>query len=345
MIQFVDPGGEYYFSLGPTSLVWSTTAGITLVSNAPAGRLTTYAITAGSIISNQFTRFLGASFVTLWAGMAIYIPAAWLTSSGTQLISLLDSGSNQVDVRSNAAGNLIITRNGTVLGTSANTITNGSGWHYIEFRGTINGSTGSAEVWVDNVQWLSVTGVNTQTSGNASANQVKFYGNSGSQPAAFFKDIYILDTASGANTTRLGDSQVVVIFPNSAGPSQSWTNNGGASQTASVQDGIGHTGTWPDGDTTYISDSVSGHISDFVPQTLTAGTIYGIVHVSYVRSDAGATNFQQYTKSSATVHTTANISVNASYNYYFDVEETDPNTSTAWTATTFNNATYGVKIP
>jgi hypothetical protein len=133
------------------------------------------------------------------------------------------------------------------------------------------------------VSWLSLTGQNTQATANAYMNRVR-YGAVTTAADSYWKDMYGLDTGTGTNTSPLGDITVNVFFPNAAGTNQQFGTLVGSSQTVAVQDGIGHTGTWPDGDTSYIAEATSGHISDFAHQTLSlTGTIYGVIHMSYAK--------------------------------------------------------------
>ena len=344
-VLFTDPGGEYYFSSGILTAIWSSNTGATLINSAPAGALTTYAI---QLAANGFiNRTLGANYVTLIVAGRYYVPASAIVA-GNYLIQVQDGTTAQADVSVDASGHLTVTRNGTVLGTSTLALSAGSGWHYIEFVITIGPASagspnGSAQVYVDNVQWLSLTNVNTKNTANQYANKVSF--SRAANATSYWKDVVIIETTGGTITTRQGDSQVSVVYPNASGVNQQFSNTGGASQTASVQDGRSHSGTWPDGDTSYISDSVSGHISDFAHDTLSAGSILAVVHVSYARSDVGTANFEQVALSAGTQHTSASIAVGGTYNYFFDVMETDPHTSSAWTVSNFNSATFGVAIP
>jgi hypothetical protein len=345
-LLLADPGGEHYFSLGITAPgVWSSSTGAFLTNSAPAGRSTTYAIQiSGS--GNNVTKTLTTGYTTLIMGAAIYISANWLNATATPILQLLDSNSIQCDLRINTIGQLIFTRNGTQVGSaSTNQVVNGSGWHYFEATFTIDGSVGAGQAWVDGISWLTISGQNTKATANSTANQVRFYQGTSGQPNSYWKDMYVLDTASGANTTRLGDINVAVIFPNGVGVNQQWTNNGGASQTASVQDGINHTGTWPDGDTSYISDSTTNHISDFAHQALSlTGTIYGVIHQSYMRKDdAGTRNAAQVCLSAGVTEVGTTIALGNTYNYYSDVLEKDPNTNAQWTLSGYNAATFGVK--
>jgi hypothetical protein len=193
------------------------------------------------------------------------------------------------------------------------------------------------------VSWLSLTSQNTKKTANSNVNQFVLTASTISGNA-YFKDIYMLDTGTGNRTSHLGDVACLPLWPNGAGVNQQYTANTGT-QTSAVQDGTSHSGTWPDDDTTYISDSTSGHISDFTHQTLSlTGTIYGVIHQSYVRKDdAGSRNFNQVCLSNGTTETGATISLGNTYTYYSDVLEQDPHTSADWTVSNFNAATFGVK--
>lgn len=343
MLLFADPGGEQYFSLGLTaSGIWDIVNGGSLSNAAPAGRATQFGISLNGS-GNGLTKFLNASYSSLVPGVAIYIPALWLNTNPTPIIQLLDTGSNQCDLRVNSSGQLIFTRNGSQLGSpSANQITNGSGWHYFEAAFVV-GSSVTLQAWVDGVSWLTVNTVNSQSTGNASANQVRFY--NGNQTAiSYWKDFYILDTSHGINVARLGDISVQVKYPSGAGVNSAWAANTGTA-LAAVQDGTTHTGTWPDGDTTYIADSTPGDVSDFAHQALAlTGNIFGVIHQSYMRKDdAGTRSVAQVCLSNGSLEQSPTIGLGNTYTYYTDILEIDPHTSSAWTVSGYNAATFGVK--
>ena len=343
-IQFVDPGGEYYYSLGMSAPgVWNApNVAASLVNNAPAGAATQYAIQVVGSASALFDR-ITANFATLWVGGRFYVGAGGFNGSRS-IFQFWDNLSVQCDIRVDATGKIFATRNGTVLGSSSTlALISGSGWHFIEMKATINSSAGAIEVWVDNVQYLNLSGLNTQVTVNAFANRIFFCNPLNS--IGYWKDMYILDTSSGVNVTRLGDVTVGVSYASAAGVSSDWTNNGGSSPTNSVQDGITHTGTWPDGDATYISSATANQVSDFAHQALSlTGTIFGAIHATYARKDdSGSRVIKQTCLSGVATELGADINLGNSYQYYYDVLENDPNTSAPWTVTNLNNATFGVK--
>lgn len=114
-----------------------------------------------------------------------------------------------------------------------------------------------------------------------------------------------------------------------------------------IDDGYATTnvGTRPPNGNQYISDNTSGHKTDYAHQALAlTGTIAAVVHMTNAfKDDAGLRQIQQICISGGTEHDSATITLPTSYQYFADVMETDPNTSSAWTLSGFNAATFGVK--
>ncbi|HWW84181.1 MAG TPA: hypothetical protein VNZ26_11290 [Vicinamibacterales bacterium] len=337
-----DPGGEPWFNRTLTQML---AEGIMVDGNqiatdnaAPAGRATTYGYHS-TTSSVYFAKGNFGNQGTMTVGWANYNSSnAWANT--TEIFTFADVGTHQIEIRTNGSGQLYITRNGTTVGSaSTNVLT--TGWHYFEITVVFaTGATGSVLVKVDGVTFLNLTSVQTSSTANAYTN--RFY----IQPivgnfAQWYKDIYWR-----SDSTMMGDTTVNVCYAASAGPSQQFSPSAGT-QVACVQDGITHTGTWPN-DSDYIFDSNSGDVSDFAPQNVTVpggGSIKAVIHGSRLSGDVAGATAQQYTKSGSTVHTTSTITLGTSPSYYFDVMETDPNTGSAFTQSGFNASTHGVKRP
>lgn len=121
-----------------------------------------------------------------------------------------------------------------------------------------------------------------------------------------------------------------------------------ASAAGCVDDGINHTTneTWPDDDTSYISDNTAGHISDYAHQALSlTGAILAVVHVTRARKDdAGSRAIRQVCLSTGSPEDNgSDLSLGNTYQYYLDVIQKDPHTSAAWAVAGYNAATFGVK--
>lgn len=347
-IPWADPGGEYYFSLAGAGAqsagLWSVIGANALKNNVPGGRATTFGILVDGG-SNLLTRNLGANYTSFIVSFALNFANNGFSNSAV-IVQFKDATTSQVELRVNSAGNLFFTRNGTLIG-STSTLALNAGWHYFEVKITINSTTGFTEVKVDtNNTYVTNTGVNTQQTANAFMQSITWQGGI-STGSVFIKDIVFIDTTTGVNTNYLGDVNVSVLYPNASGANTQWTPNPGANQNyQNVQDGINHSGTWPDGDTTYNASSTAGQLDDYAHQALSlSGTIYCVMHVSYLRKDdAGARTVDQYVKSGATILLSADISLGNSYLYYFQSVEQDPNTSTTWTVTGVNAMTHGCKL-
>lgn len=338
-VIFADPGGEFYFGVG-LGARWNSSSGSPSISNTgPVGRQAAsdgkvYAFKGGS----SMTKNLGSNYSHMIFGFAIFFDNPPIS---TTIFQSKDAANVQVDIRIDGTGHTFLTRNGTTIGSVSSVVVN-AGWNVFELDVTYaTGATGAAQCWLNSASVVNVTSVQTaNTDAFANGFTLLF-----PDVNCYFKDIWVLDATTGSNTTHLGDVSVGVKYPNAAGVNQQWTPNSGT-QVSRVQDGITHTGTWPDGDTTYISDGTAGDISDFAHETLTlTGTLYCVGHLSYVRKDdAGARAFRQVCLSGGTTETNGvDLSATNSFLYYEDYLDVDPNTSAQWTVANYNAATFGVK--
>lgn len=229
-LPFVDPGGEYYYSLGLANTpavagVWDDNGGNNLgvTNSAPAGRRAAsdgnvYAFSIGFHSGLAGGKFFASSYGRLVAGYALYIASTgW--ANNQYALRFQNSGAIQCDVRTDAVGHLFITRNGTQIGSTSSQVLL-PGWHYIELDVTFaTGATGTADAWVDGLRWVHATSVQT-ANGVATANQFFFAQLTGSN---FVKDIYIDDGSSGP----LGDISVQVLYRTGPGVNSAWTASRG----------------------------------------------------------------------------------------------------------------------
>jgi hypothetical protein len=344
-VTFADPGGEYYFSLGIngsiTAGVWTSQNSCSLVSTAPVGRAAASDGKFYAIFSNggNVAKNLGVNYTHQVMHFAMYFTTPPL---GVTLFQYKDIATVQTDLRVDGAGHLQIFGNGVQLGSNGPVVS--AGWQFFELDVTFAiTAIGAAQAWLNGVSAVTATSVRTAVT-NAYSNGFSITLNNA---GTYLKDVCILDATTGTNVAHLGDITVGVKFPNAAGTNQAWTPLSGT-QVSNVQDGITHTGTWPDGDTTYISSATAGQISDFAHETLAsigAGTLYCVIHVTYARKDdVGSRAFRQVCLSGATTETNGvDISATNTYLYYFDPLDQNPNGPATWTVTTYNAATFGVK--
>lgn len=246
-LRFAMSGGNFIFSSPAVSGIWFSAP--TAISNAaPAGRGDSYAFTDTLGNGTYITPNLGGNYAGLVAGFA------WFnnTINNNQiLIAFRDaSGNAQCDLRMNGSGQLFFTRNGTVIGGISTAALVANAWAYIEFKAVFSTSgTGTCEARINGVSIVSSSSLTNATT-TAAAAVCAFVVNSSAGTNPFIRDFYVVDTGSGANTSYLGDINVVELFPNAAGVNSAWAASVGPFVVTNVS-GSGSswtfTGAWPSG--------------------------------------------------------------------------------------------------
>lgn len=314
-----------------TALTGSASVQSSVVRNG-AGALS---INTGSNLSytnpggGQATVIMGFGFRT-----------AAIPSSPRYLANFLDAGTNQLGLRINADGTLSIYRGQSVLlGSSVSAISAGT-WYWVEFKALINNSTGTAEVRVNGVSWIALTGQDTQQTANATANRFNLEGSS--LTTFYFDDFYCGDGASPASDF-LGDSRIVTVIASSGdGTLADFTPSSGTDNGAMVDDAT------PDGDTTYNASATAGHRDSYNFAALgVSGTVHGLQLNNIVRkSDAGARTVNGFARIGSTNYDGTNVvgPSDASYSDVREIWETSPATASAWTVSEIDGAEFGLEV-
>ena len=281
-----------------------------------------------------------SSYATLIVGFGFYYTGS--PQYGKQYICAIEKASEgiQIDLRIDTSTGVIhVTRNGTVLGSSLEQISQGQ-WYYIELKAYIHNSAGTVDVQLNGVSVISLTGQDTQAQASANADIVRFH-QFHSKTVTYFDDIYICDDSGALNNDFLGDIQVETIMPNAVGSSSQWTPLGGGNNYLEVDE------AQPDDDTSYVSDSTVGNKDTYGMGDLvvTTGTIKGIQVGLYARKDsAGTRQIAPVVRSGATEQDGASWAIGASYGLNLQAFETDPATGVAWTIAGINAMEAGVKV-
>jgi hypothetical protein len=241
-------------------------------------------------------------------------------------------------------GNLAVTRNGTVLGTGTTPLSLNT-YYYIELKIKIHSSTGTVDIHVNGTSLISLTGQNTQSTGNATANEIVL----GQWTAAaganvFFDDVYMCDGAGSTNNTFLGDCRVDCYLPTGNGSNSAFTNNSGNSTNNYTHVNEAS----QDGDTSYVADLTVNDIDSYAITGLThtPSSIFGLqTNLIAKNDDAGARSICPLLYRSATAYAGTSVPL-GSTNYVdkLQIYEQDPATSAAWTKTNLNATEFGVKV-
>jgi hypothetical protein len=282
------------------------------------------------VLPAAVTTFVFGVYFRLATGLGAY-----------RLVAFYDGATAHSDLRCDAAGHIIITRNGTVLATSANMIVANT-WYHIEAKITTGDTTGNPATWgayevkIDgtSVGWIpSATDQDTRNGGNASIDRFVF---DGSNHDLWLQDVYILDTTGASANGFIGPSRLVVLEPIGAGNSADFSGTF-VDNFVNLRD--------PDGDTAYNESTTPGHIDLFSMADVPAGTVHAIQHVLMARKDAGAARtLRAKTRISGANYNGASISLTSTYAFYTDPVSVSPATSSAFSDTELNALEGGYEL-
>lgn len=291
----------------------------------------------GSVMCCTTTRFAARPV----ASAQTYIACGWWYCSAnpatnSMIIVFYDpSGSEHVSVRGNGGGKLTVTRAGTVISTSTNSIT--VGWHHIGLVAKIDDSTGTYDLYVDGTTtgWCSGTGADTRNGGSALVGSIAF----GWSGATYWKHVLILDTSGSVSNAWPGMVVGSALRPVGVGAHAAWTSNSGTNFGA-----VGE--VTADADQTFVQSSTPDQIDTHVMSDLPASsaTIIGVQHCLMARQDAGtARTIAPVDRIGGTDHVGASVNLAGSYIDYLIPETTSPATSAAWDLAEVNAMEAGYK--
>lgn len=329
---------DHYATADITQKWTSTTASPTI--SAGNGRRSTQAVSfpgnsasISKVIDAQSTWIVGFSFRT-----------SLLPSSIGAIITFLDGGTNQVDVRVLTDGTIRATRNGTTLATSSNALATNT-TYFMEVKVVINDTTGSIEVRVNGSSsgWINITGQDTKNTANATANSISLSGLSATGITLYMDDVYICDGSGSTNNDFLGDVRVDCYMPSGNGNSSQLTGSDGNSTDnyALVDEAL------QNGDTDYVQSATSGQKDTyaFSDMSHTPASIFGTqLNMISKKDDSGTRSICSVVRSGGTDYDGDTQALGTTYSDYRQIRETDPATSAAWTRTNLNNAEFGVKV-
>jgi hypothetical protein len=283
---------------------------------------------------NSFIRKnLKSNQVTLIAFMS-FGAVAMPGSTAGRVMSFLDNGTEQIAFRLKNDGSLQF-----FVGNSANTPLGPSSAiglispssapnHGIEILVTFDATAGVIQAWLDGVQIINSSGLNTKNTANAFAGQFQIGDSSTSQ--GIYTDYWRVWDATGASQNApLGlDRRKLTKLPSGAGDLAQWTPNGAAANWQCVDENP------PDNDTTFVSSNGANSDSYAMPSAALSGAGPSmVVAKSLVRKDDTATRSVQVgTRSSAVNGLGPAVTVGSSYAFADACIATDPATGVAWTA-------------
>lgn len=270
---------------------------------------------------------------TFGTGLSAWV-VGWVARFGTGFATgqpwfLLREGATvHLDLRWDASQHLIVTRNGTLLGTSTNTFTDSV--HYtIQIKATIHDTTGAVEIRVNNVVEISLTNVDTRNAGTGLVDIINWRSGTSGGNQHWVSEVYICDTTGSApNNDIWGDYRIEARRTSAAGNYAQWAPSASTNES-NVDDTPGN-----DGDTTYNSSATAGQKDTFQfgAITPTGGTVLGIMHRIVARKDdAGTREIRPIQRQGGTDYSGTTRGVTTAHAHYTEPVEINPATGVAYT--------------
>lgn len=235
---------------------------------------------------------------------------------------------------------------GVQRGTGLNAIGN-NGWYFIELQNAINKTTGTAALRVNGEPVSSfpdLTGLNTQSSVNASVSEINYGSFAIAQGGGvFMDDLYLADGTTGPgsfpNNSFLGDMRAATLFPISNN-SVTWTPLANANWQEVSE-------TAMDSDTSYNTTATSGaqDTFNFGPLDIDVNQVVGLQITLAVRKvDAGSRTIAPVLLIGGVSYVGTAVSVDVSYLYITSIWPINPHTSASWTAADINALQAGYVV-
>lgn len=289
--------------------------------------------------SNGFlNKQLPSSHQTLILGTAFY--SADLTPVSYYSIRFKDTTTDQVQFKFQTDGSIEAFRGTTSIGSTATGVISAATWCYLEFKVKIDNTTGTVDVRKNGVSVLSLSGKDTQVSGNASCNNFTI-ANSGANADTRFDDLYLCNDAGTKNNDFLGDVTITTLYPTSDGNSSDFTPSTGSDNYAMVDEA-------QLAGTTDYNESTSASNKDLYGVTTFSGSgsIKGVqVCNAVLNPDTGSLTVRALVRSGVTPADNEGASHTLSQTMTGNLEiwEQEPEDAVDWTAAKINAAEFGVK--
>jgi len=261
--------------------------------------------------------------------------SAITTQANSVIIRLVIEPGGYIDVRTGSARS-------TVVGQAVSSPMRQRRFYYIEWEVDIHASAGTTKVWIDGVEVINETGLDT-LNGTDDQAAIISTGIENLPQLTACCDHYVLDDGGSSFNARLGDVHVEVIRPDGDGNRNDFTRVGGGLNNYEAVDDAEE-----DGDTTYVhSNTVTDdELYTFAALTTPMDTVEVVkIRMSVRTEDGGYRTIRGRCRSNVTESTgESNDMHEAQYRHTQSFIELDPNGDIAWTDTAVNAAEFGFEL-
>lgn len=256
-------------------------------------------------------------------------PIGWQNVSGDVLAMLVIEQNGAISVSGRVTGSL------TEIANTVNPVLSPSAWTHLEME--YDRANGTGKVFVDGVERLSFSGVDTDTGNVALFHSVGAIGNTVSD-GSFIKDLVIADGTGSVNNGVIGTVVVGRLKPNADIALGDWTpSTGSTGWDLLSKNAVDDTTYLSAADTPMPSADMRFELENLPPDIT---SIRALISVTRQRKiDGGDGNVQTALSPNGTDWDNgADRPITTSFQYDFDVSELSPATSSPWTPLEVDNA-------
>lgn len=309
------------------------------------GRRGTNGLKVTDAVAGYVQKTLSSGVATLIVGFSIN-PYSQVTTNGC-LFQYKEGATKHITARFDATGHIQFVfgteTSTTVLLTSAATFTIGTEY-YIETKLTIDNTAGAIEFRVNGAADSSVSGIDTRNGGTAGLIDIFTFGTnttySGAGSTAYIDDFYMCDTAGSVNNTFLGDVRVDCLMPNADGTYLDGTPSTGTTHYTLVDE---IPPTTSDYNALAATNNKDTYGFSALPSVGTSLIKAVQLNFALLKSDTGSRGASNVTLSGGTLDYSTTSALGTTLAFKTSINETDPNTSAAWTEAAVNAAEFGVR--
>ena len=243
------------------------------------------------------------------------------------------TAANDLNVAIKANGSILVWRGSNpasnILGTSATGLISASVWFHLGVEVVRHATAGSVNVYVDGVQVLSLSNVNT---GATAVNQTRICK---MNSFAVFDDFYFCNEASW-----LGECRCSPLIVTADTAQKDFTPSTGSDNYACVDE-------VPAVTTDYVSSTTPGDVDLYETSDLSFNpvSILGIkATLVAAKDDITTRTYRSKIKSGGTTANGSTKSASSSYSITADIYDKDPNTGSAWIKSGIDALQIGVEV-
>lgn len=339
-IIFIDSCGDAY---GTTDLgtKWDTVSGTSPTVEAAGGRNGTNGLKLAGA-AEFFARNV-AGLDEYFVGVAFRLQALTTT---VNVLEFNEGATNHVRVTVLANGSVQVSRNGTVLGTSATGLILVGSYSFLEAHAVIDDAAGVIDISLDSIPItaLSLTSQDTQNGGTGLIDEIRFQGTT---DVIFFDDIYFCNNSGAAPQNGfLGNTHIGVgRVTGDAGPN-AFTILEPATPTSHFTklDEVP-----ADGDVSFVASSTPAEQELFavaaLPVLSGTGAVYGMQLTILAKKDnEGPRQMIPIIDPGLAVDSGTNKELTTTYEYGEHMWQQNPDTTADWTLAEVAATVVGVEL-